>query len=341
MTPAMAINGGRRSKPYLVLALFVAVLAVSFVYVLFGEYRTDVSSVLGSLFGSGDSATDFVVKNVRLPRLVIVLCVGMSLAVCGVFLQGIFRNPLAEPSILGISQAAALGAVISIAFDQAPTQLHTSIFSAVFAIGATFLFVLISRWVGDFSHSYIIITGVSIGLLSSAVISLLIYLTLPFYETSKQILYWLMGQFEGKGWEEVIYLAPVTVAGSVYLLYHSEVLNVMTLDDVQASSLGLDIVKVRYELLFVIAVMIAACSSVVGTIAFIGLIVPHVVRQFTGAEGRNVVAASLAAGPLLLLVIDLLSRTVFAPYMIQAGTVSSLIGAPFVIMILMIKRSWL
>lgn len=324
-------------KVSLIVLLVLLLPLLVLLYITSGEYPVSLSDV----FNPNDPVKNFIIKDLRLPRMIIVICTGAALAVSGAFLQGIFRNPLAEPSILGISQAAALGATLAIFIGDYDNQIYISSSAAIFAIGASFLFILLAKIIGDFSNTNIIITGIAINLLCSSIISLIIYLSLPFYETSRQILYWIMGNFEGKGWNEVLYVAPVTIAGIIFLLTHSEILNILTLDDIQATSLGVDVINTRNRILFVIAIMVAASASIVGTMAFIGLIIPHLIRITFGSDYRKIVPLCLLLGPLFLLGIDTLARTVFAPYQIQAGTIASLLGAPLIIIILLTKKAWI
>ena len=224
-----------------------------------------------------------IIINIRLPRVIIALFAGASLALCGLVMQGMFRNPLASPSVLGVSSGASLGAVIAI-------YLGFSLISAwaipLFAfLGAGLSLSVVYRVAssrGQTSIATLLLSGVAISALNVAAISLLLALSLNNWDVARMIIYWTMGGLDGRTWDHVLIILPIVLSGFVLLLFYSKQLDLLLLGEQHALSVGVDVRKTRRNLLIISTAMVGASVSVVGGIGFIGLVVPHIMRLLLG-----------------------------------------------------------
>ncbi len=282
-----------------------------------------------------------IIINIRLPRVIIALFAGASLALCGLVMQGMFRNPLASPSVLGVSSGASLGAVIAI-------YLGFSLISAwaipLFAfLGAGLSLSVVYRVAssrGQTSIATLLLSGVAISALNVAAISLLLALSLNNWDVARMIIYWTMGGLDGRTWDHVLIILPIVLSGFVLLLFYSKQLDLLLLGEQHALSVGVDVRKTRRNLLIISTAMVGASVSVVGGIGFIGLVVPHIMRLLLGPMHRYLLPACLLAGAITLLGADLLVKTLFAEQAIPLGVVTAALGAPF-FMFLLIKQRFL
>lgn len=270
-------------------------------------------------------------------EIILVLCAGCALSVGGLFLQGIFRNPLASPATLGISQAAVLGSLVAFYLVPIEGHVHMWIGGALFSVGACFLFLGIGKIMGSFTGLKFVLAGIGFGLACMLVTSGII----PVELYHKGRFYWLFGNFSDADRAEVIFVALVTLVSLLILIYHSEYLNYLLLDDVQASSMGVDVQSVRPRLIFIVSVMVSAASGVVGMIALAGLVVPHVIRLVAGSNNRVLVPACALAGPLYLLTLHLVAKTLPESSLSHVGIISLAVGIPAALGIVITRRSWL
>ncbi|PKF63126.1 iron ABC transporter [Psychromonas sp. psych-6C06] len=280
-----------------------------------------------------------IIIDIRLPRALIALFAGASLALCGLVMQGMFRNPLASPSVLGVSSGASLGAVIAI-------YLGASLFSAwaipLFAfIGAGISLSVVYRIAssrGQTSISTLLLSGVAISALNVAAISLLLALSLSNWDVARMIIYWTMGGLDGRTWDHVLIILPIVVSGFIALLFYSKQLDLLLLGEHHALSVGVDVRRTRRNLLLISTAMVGASVSVVGGIGFIGLVVPHILRLILGPSHRYLLPASLLGGAIALLSADLFLNTVFSEQAIPLGVVTAALGAPFFLFLLIKQR---
>ena len=268
----------------------------------------------------------YVVWEVRLPRILTSAIVGAGLSISGVIFQGILLNPLADPYTLGISAGAAFGASIALFLDITSLGIYSvPIFAFCGAVGTLVAVMSLSSFNGEMSSNNLILSGIIVAAILSAGISFLKYMA---DEQVSIIIFWLMGSFASKTWAEVSLSCVCVLAGFLICLFFARDLNIMSLGDRSANSLGISAGRVRMILLVTASFMTAVCVSVSGIIGFVGLIVPHLMRFFTGADNRKLIPASSLAGAGLLLGADTITRAVL-PVEVPIGVLTALIGGPF------------
>ncbi|MCK5818051.1 MAG: iron chelate uptake ABC transporter family permease subunit [Psychromonas sp.] len=281
-----------------------------------------------------------IILNVRLPRLIIASCAGASLALCGVIMQSIFRNPLASPSIIGVSSGASLGAVLAIygGFSIISTW-SIPFFAFVGASISLFIVYKISLTRGETNIATLLLSGVAISALNISAMSLLLALSLNNWDVARMIIYWTMGGLDGRTWDHVLMILPIVTSSFCFLLFYSKPLNVILLGEQHALSVGIDVTRTRRNLLIISSAMTAAAVSVVGGIGFIGLVVPHILRLLLGPSHRYLLPASLLGGAITLLGADLFVHTLFADKAIPLGVITATLGAPFFLFLLVKQRT--
>ncbi|MBW1967633.1 MAG: iron ABC transporter permease [Deltaproteobacteria bacterium] len=268
----------------------------------------------------------YVVWEVRLPRILTSAIVGAGLSISGVIFQGILLNPLADPYTLGVSAGAAFGASITLLLDIHFLGIYSvPVFAFCGAVGTLVAVMSLSSFNGEMSSNNLILSGIIIAAILSAGISFIKYVA---DEQVSIIIFWLMGSFASKTWAEVSLSCVCVLAGFLICLFFARDLNIMSLGDRSANSLGISANRVRMVLLVTASFMTAVCVSVSGIIGFIGLIVPHLMRFFTGADNRKLIPASSLAGAGLLLGADTITRAVL-PVEVPIGVLTALIGGPF------------
>lgn len=280
-----------------------------------------------------------IILDIRLPRTIIALFAGASLALCGLVMQGMFRNPLASPSVLGVSSGASLGAVVAI-------YLGASLFTAwaipLFAfIGAGISLSIVYRIAssrGQTSIATLLLSGVAVSALNVAAISLLLAISLSNWDVARMIIYWTMGGLDGRTWDHVLIILPIVITGFIALLFYSKQLDLLLLGEQHALSVGVDVRRTRRNLLIISTAMVGASVSVVGGIGFIGLVVPHILRLLLGPSHRYLLPASLLGGAIALLSADLFISVCFSEQAIPLGVVTAALGAPFFLFLLVKQR---
>lgn len=272
---------------------------------------------------------EVIINDIRLPRVLLGALVGAALGTAGCAMQGLLKNPMADPYIIGISAGAAVGA--SLAFV---LLLPVQIVSFVFAAISIFVVYNISKVGGKVPVDTLLLSGIAVGSLLAAITSLIIYTA----GVPHQIIFWLMGGLWTADWEKVKISAAMVIFGVLMIYKQGWNLNVMLLGEEQASYLGIDIEHVkRYVLLFA-ALITASAVSVSGIIGFVGLIIPHIMRILTGPDHRILLPASALAGAIFLVSADTLARTIMEPAELPVGIITALFGAPFFIYLLRKRR---
>lgn len=281
---------------------------------------------LEAVISDMDKLLPVIVVDVRLPRILTSAIVGGGLAISGVVFQGILLNPLADPYTLGISAGAAFGASIALLFNIGFMGLYSVPLCAFIGAISTLLFVMYLSSSGDgFSSNNLILSGIIVASILSAGISFIKYIA---DEQVSIIIFWLMGSFGSKTWMDVNLTLISVITGLIIFIYFSRELNLLSLGDRPATSLGVDTKKVSIILLVAASLVASICVSVSGIIGFVGLLVPHIVRSLTGPDNRKVIPLSLLAGAILLLCADTITRAVL-PAEIPIGVLTALIGGPF------------
>jgi iron complex transport system permease protein len=296
-----------------------------------------------TLFAASDSDIPnwqhSIIVDIRLPRVIIALFAGASLALCGLVMQGMFRNPLASPSVLGVSSGASLGAVIAIYLG---FSLISSWAIPLFAfVGAGLSLSIVYRVAssrGQTNVATLLLSGVAISALNVAATSLLLALSLSNWDVARMIIYWTMGGLDGRTWDHVFIILPIVLSGFVLLLFYSKQLDLLLLGEQHALSVGVDVRKTRRNLLVISSAMVGASVSVVGGIGFIGLVVPHILRLLLGPEHRYLLPACLFGGAITLLGADLFLNSFFSEQAIPLGVVTAALGAPFFLFLLIKQR---
>lgn len=280
-----------------------------------------------------------IIIDVRLPRVIIAMLAGATLALCGLVMQSMFRNPLASPSVLGVSSGASLGAVVAIYFGFA--LLSPWVIPLFAFIGAAISLTIVYRIAanqGRINVATLLLSGVAISALNVAATSLLLALSLSNWDVARMIIYWTMGGLEGRSWEHVFIILPVIVSGFIMLLFYSKPLDLLLLGEQHALSVGVDVKQTRRNLLIISTAMVGACVSVVGGIGFIGLVVPHILRLILGPSHRYLLPACLLGGAITLIGADLFLSSFFANAAIPLGAVTAALGAPFFLFLLIKQR---
>lgn len=301
-------------------------------YLFLGRYPLGLGEVVGAFFFPEriSPISRAVILSVRLPRALAAGLVGANLALAGAIFQGIFRNPLVDSRILGISSGAAFGAAVGILLG-VPWRYIDGI-SFLFGLLALGLVVAIARRFGN-SLLVLVISGVLVGSFFSALLGVIKYLADPM-DVLPEITYWLLGSLAGAGWEEVGKLLPVSLlAGGVLIALRWRV-NLLSLDEREATSLGIDVKKWRTGVVLAGTLLVASAVSQAGTIGWIGLITPHAARALVGPDHTRVLPASLALGAGFMVVLDALSRSLHQSQ-IPLGILTGIVGVPVFLLLFM------
>jgi len=286
-------------------------------------------------------AAGIIIWDIRLPRVLLAGTVGMALAVAGATYQGLFRNPLADPYLIGVAQGAALGAVIGFLLPVAGLGVTYGLIPALAFAGAlaSVLMVYGLARVGKMLPvSTLILAGVALGALLGAIVA---YLTITSGSVMRSIIFWLSGSFALSQWSELQVVLPIVLAGSIFIMAFSRPLNIMQLDEEQAQQLGVNVERLKVVLLIVSTLITAAAVSFVGIIGFVGIIIPHTVRLIWGPDHRFLLPLSMLCGAIFLILGDLVARTLMAPTEIPIGVITAMAGAPFFLYLLRRKARML
>jgi len=297
-----------------------------------------ILSQLGDwLFGIGEPLPErdrFILWSLRLPRIALAVLVGASLALAGTALQGLFRNPLADPGLIGVSSGAALAAAAVIVLAGDLLRLSIALPLAAFAGGllATVCVFLLSRRQGILSVGTMLLAGIAINALAGAGIGLFSYLGNDLQ--LRQLTFWTLGSLGSASWETVLPAGGLMVIACVALLSQARKLDVFVLGERDAFALGISPTALSIRVIVLCALAVGAAVAVSGLIGFLGLVVPHIVRMVLGPSHQRVMTASMVLGAIVLVVADSLARTIALPAEVPIGLLLSLIGAPFFLWLL-------
>lgn len=325
------------SRRLLVPILVVALIAVAVASAGTGQLAIGPAEVFGSIthaiglewgplpaHPNGEAA----LWSIRFPRVVLALLVGAALAVAGTLMQAIFGNPLAEPGVVGVSSGAALAAAATIVFGWGFLGAWTTpVFAFAGGLGATLLVYFSSRAGGRTEVVTLVLTGVAINAFASAGLAFLLFLGDT--QAREEIVFWQLGSFNGAMWTDVAVVAPVTVVGIAIALLLARRLNVLSLGERSARHLGIDVERLRIGTIVVVALLVAVAVAFTGVIAFVGLVVPHLMRMLIGPAHGPLLVSSALGGAVLLLASDLVARTAVPFADLPIGMLTSLVGGPF------------
>lgn len=336
-------------RKLIVTAVLILGTAVAALYAIqAGAANLSVSEVFMTLLGRSHGAAETIVLNIRLPRVIGAILAGAGLSISGAVMQNVLRNPLASPFTLGISQGAAFGAALAIivfgggtigssTLDAVKVTNPFSVTSCAFlgAMTATLVVVGFARYRGVTPET-MVLTGVALGSLFSAGTALLQY----FADDTQvaAVVFWTFGDLGRASWSDVATMAIVVIAGSAYFMFNRWDYNALESGAETARSLGVNVDRVRLVGMFVSSLVTAVVVAFLGIIGFIGLVGPHLVRRVIGNDYRFLLPASAAAGALLLLASDTFARTIISPVILPVGAITSLLGAPLFLYLLMGKR---
>ncbi|SDE96389.1 FecCD family ABC transporter permease [Rhodospira trueperi] len=318
----------------------MAVLAVGLVGALAGLMIGYVPygplTVLEGLAGFGDPVATAIVREVRLPRTLLALEVGAALGLAGAALQGLLRNPLAEPGLIGVSSSAALGAVIAFHFGLMAWADWALPATAILGAATTTLVLLLiaRRAPGTLT---LILSGIALSSLAGALTSLALNLAPNPYALNEMVL-WLMGSIKDRSMDEVVLVLPFLLVGGTLLLATARGLNALTLGEETAQTLGIHLGRLRALVILGIALVVGAAVSVSGAIGFVGLVVPHMMRPFVGHQPSRLLIPSALGGAALVTVADTLARILPTHQEVMVGVLTAMLGAPF--FLTLVLRQW-
>jgi iron complex transport system permease protein len=282
-------------------------------------------------------AIEVILFQLRLPRVLLAAVVGLGLAVAGTVFQGLFRNPMADPAIIGVSSGAALGAVLVILAGGSAGFGGFGVPLAAFAgaLATALLVYRLARIGPAVQVATLLLAGIAVAALISSLLSLVMSLA---GEELRSIYFWLLGGLGARGWDALTAAGPFVAVGALAAVLTMGDLNLMVLGEERAAQLGVEVERFKRGSLAVGALLAAAAVSVSGVIGFVGLMTPHVLRLVVGADHRRLLPAVMLAGPAFLILTDLVARTVLAPEELPVGAVTALLGGPFFLFLLRRER---
>ena len=325
-----------RSDFRLIAVLSGLAIVIAAASLMIGAVPLGPGTVIGGLVGSAGPVDTLIVRELRLPRTLLAGGIGATLALAGAAMQGLMRNPLAAPDILGAPGAAALGAVIALAAGLADTVSFALPLAAV-AMALTSAYALVALSGRAASLSTLLLAGLALSSLWGALISLTLNLAPSLY-AALEITFWLLGSLEDRSFRHVAIAAPFLVGGSVLLLATRHHVRALSLGEDVARSSGIDMGRLQWTVMIGTAACIGGGVAVAGVIGFVGLVVPHLVRPLVGHDPARVHVPAMIAGASLLMAADCLARLIPSHSQIHIGVITSLIGIPFFIRLVVASR---
>lgn len=331
----------RRNRVLLFIVLVLLLVGTTVFSVIVGQYTLNASELPALLMaGPGqDSIQQSVLWSIRLPRMVLGIVVGAALGVAGALLQAVFANPLAEPSVIGVTSGAGVGAAVVIVFNW--NWLGTSTVPAaafVTAVITTVVVYQLARHDGQVHVLNLILTGIAVNAVCGAAISLLVYIAPA--TSREQIIFWQMGSLNGAQWKYVTVVLPIIVVGVIISLLLGSALDILALGDKAAGHIGVNVQTVRIAAIGASTLLTAGAVAYAGLIGFVGLIIPHLLRGITGPSNRILMPASALAGAVLIGLSDIAARTLIAFADLPIGIFTAIVGGPtfFILLRRMMRR---
>jgi iron complex transport system permease protein len=331
-----------RKASFVLIILALISFAVFIISTGSGEMKINPLTVVKVLFGAGPEMETLVITSFRLPRIIVALIVGMSLAMAGGILQGMIRNPLASPDILGITGGAAAAVVGFLAiFSDKNHSLTVSIawlpLAAFIGAGVVAFLVYFLAWKNGVSPIRLVLIGIGISTLMQALTTFLM-VSGPIYQASQANI-WITGTVYGSNWQNVAILVPWAVVFLIIAIMTARTLNIQELGDDVATGLGEKVQKHRFLLLMISTALIGGAVAFAGGIGFVGLMAPHMARRLVGSSFGALLPTSALLGGILVMLADLIGRTMFSPLEVPAGVFTAGIGAPYFIYLLFKTRN--
>jgi iron complex transport system permease protein len=324
----------------LIVALFITIILC----ICLGTVYIPPDRVLAILTGNTAGIPAYevnIIQQVRLPRILLAGVVGACLSIAGTALQGIFKNPMASPSVIGISQGAAFGASLTIVlgFTVIAGDFAIPVSAFLFAMLTLFLVYMLGKVEGALPTTTLLLAGIAVGAFFSALVSLMQILAAQGSTgTMERVVFWMMGSLSLANWSQFWIVLAFLIPGFILLFAFSRDLNAMIVGETHATSLGVDPKTTTKIMLSGAALVTGAAVAFTGVIAFVGLIVPHIMRMLIGPDNRILFPASLLGGAIFLILTDTVARTVMAPQELPVGIITALMGGPFFLYLLRRKR---
>ncbi len=317
-------------------ALVAILIAAVMVSAVVGQLSISVTEVVGALlkwmgittaWAPLDPVVEATLEVVRFPRIVMALAVGAALAVAGALMQAVFGNPLAEPGVVGVSAGAALGASTAIVFGIAAGGGGVALLAFVGGLGATLLVYAVARAGGRTEVVTLLLTGIAINAFAQAGLAFVLFLADT--ASREQIVFWQLGSLAGSVWSEVLIVLPVLILGTILAVLLASKLDLLSLGERNARHLGVDVEQLRIISIVLVALLTGVAVAFAGIIAFVGLVVPHIIRMALGPAHRGLLVASAVGGGALLAIADLMTRTLVSGADLPIGMLTALVGGPF------------
>ncbi len=344
---------GRSS--YILAGLTIGLILVILASLFVGAYDLSMASfwdvLQQNVFASTESdagnmaADSYLLFQIRLPRILLAGLTGAGLAITGAAIQGLFRNPLADPSLIGITSGAMLFAVLAIvlmttvlaALSGFFQQFLIVVFAFLGGISTTYLVYFLSRKNGKTYVMTMLLAGVAITALAGAVTGVFIYLSDD--QQLRDITFWSLGSFSGTSWTHLLLAIPIVIPGIFLLDRYSNALNAIMLGEHEAQYLGVRVEKVKTNIIILTSVIVGVCIALSGIIGFVGLVIPHFIRLLNGSNYRELMKYSALGGAIFMIIADNIARVIIAPAELPIGILSALIGGPFFLWLLVrVKR---
>jgi iron complex transport system permease protein len=330
------VDVAARRRAGMTAALVVLVVLLLLASLGIGPVRLSPLSVVDALFGGGSDVQQVIVREIRLPRAILGFAIGAMLGLSGAALQGLLRNPLAAPSLFGAPQSAAFGAVLIIALGLADVRSYALPVAAIIAAFAS-VFVLLAIAGRNAGLLILILAGLAISSLAGAATALVMNLSSnPFVVL--EIAFWLLGSLDDRSFRHVMLALPFIAAGAVILLSQRNAFRALSLGEETAQSLGVDVGRMRLLVISGVALGVGGAVAVSGTIGFIGLVAPHLMRPLIGHDPARLLIPSALTGSALLLAADIAVRIIPSTSDIKVGVLTSIIGVPFFLYLIMRER---
>ncbi|WP_256861316.1 FecCD family ABC transporter permease [Caldicellulosiruptor bescii] len=318
---------------FLLFAVFIISIGVGSVFIPPLRVLKALLFMIGLNKGSVNSLDLTIVSQIRLPRILIAMVVGMSLSVAGALVQGLYRNPMADSGIIGTSSGASLGAIVCIAFSLNTINIfYLPLFAFAGALLISFLVYRLSTKNNKTPITNLILIGIAVSTFVSSINSLILS-NINQYQVSEYI-FWMLGSLDGRSWVHVkISLVPLCILILCSLLFAKRI-NILILGEEESFTIGVNPEKLKKTLLFLVSLITGIAVSVSGPISFVGLIVPHMLRLIVGSDYRRLIPASILSGGIFLIVCDTIARVLFSPVEVKVGIITSLVGVPYFLYLL-------
>ena len=325
---------------YLLFIFLICLIVSILLAVTIGSFKISVTDIL---FGNLDELGKTILFTIRMPRVMLAAIVGASLAISGACLQGLFRNPLADPGLIGVSAGAALGAAFAIVFSSQFISLnflgpYLIPFSAIIGSASVIIILfIITKGFGYDGVTYMLLAGIAVNAIAGVGIGLLTYISDD--SELRSLTFWTMGSFGGVTWPLIIPAVVVILFSIIWIIGLSRKLDLIQLGDVEASRLGINIRRVRFGIIISSAVVVGISVALSGMIGFVGLVVPHLVRILGGVNHIFVLLGSAIFGSILMVISDMMCRVIISPAELPVGLITSGLGSPFFLWLIFKMRS--